>query len=575
MEYCCDEELNNNVEIGKKEIVLTENQEECVQKLCNIMVKHGLALNTSCMGEGKSIMTIECIRRLNIKNCIMICPYNMIPQWEKYNEFYGVGFSCILSYDTLRGTLNKSNKNKTIKLKHGLLERTENNFYPTQKLIDLINEGLWIFFDECQKLKNDRIQRRAAMAMCKTLYETRNSRNYDGFSGIYYFSATPFDKKIHCVNLCYTTGIISRELFSERGLENSGLMELKIYCEKINPEETRRIWGSSELGLKKSEDVAYNLCIKVLFPAITAFTKVNQQEQNQTIWYTREKITDEVGMKILEASEIMIHQPRGKLTEITDEMEEKYAEILQLYPGERSEILSLRSGITHGNITAQVIKTHYIIAPLAKKALDEIPNCKVTIFLDYKEAIRVVEKYLHEYGVVILTGTSSLRAEEKTKKIALFQKPDLEYRVLISICQVGSLGLDFDDKHGNFPRIGFMNLIHSVENLIQSAGRTSRKNTKSPSLFFVCKAYDGNLEEDEVVEKSLENSVTSKSKVIEETLKANGIIPPLKSAKTHDMFERSFAEYLESAGSYRYEEETRKEPEIKVYVERSDIFLDL
>ena len=534
-----------------KSIVLSENQEECVSALCVNMQRYNIALNTSYMGRGKSIMTIECIRRMRPVHKIMICPSSMHGQWDLYDKEYDVGFDRILTYDSLRGTSNSHIKTRTVLLKHGLLSRKGDEFTVTSEFVQMLVEGVWIFCDECQKVKKkDRIQTKAVTALCKAVMH--HARTYDSFCGVYMFSATPFYEEEHCINFCYTTGLISKELFPDSGLENSGLLELKEFCsEKIDRIKTNQIWIVSEFKQKKAEKIAFNLCVDVLLPAISKFSKEeSDSEVNQTIFYTYEKISN-IGMRILEASEEMIHGTSSRSVNITDEMERKYAEIILGDPKKR--ILSTRSRITQAQITAQVIKTYYIIVPLAQRILQEIPTSKVTIFIEYKEAIEVARRFLEDYGVIVLTGTSSLRSGERDKLIERFQEPNINYRVLISICQVGSVGLQFDDKYGGFPRFGLTPLIHSTEYLLQSAGRITRKDTKSSSLFFVCKVDTKGKE----IEQSLKRTTEKKSKILQRTLKDNGVIPPANFCIVTGMRNKSFQEYLDKAGTFEYGEQKK------------------
>lgn len=551
-------------------ITLSENQEECVQELSKIMDKWKVALNTSYMGRGKSIMAIEAVRRKGIKNAFMICPSPMVRTWMKYNEIYQTGF-IIISYDSLRGTLSSVDKknNSIIKLKHGFLTRQRDTFRVTEEFMAYVAEGVWIFCDECQKIKSDRIQRNAVMTLCRAVMDANRSVGYKEYSGVYMFSATPFYDFSHCINIFYTMGLIISQLFPETGLEGSGLQKIKELCMEIDRDQTNEIWGRSEIKPKKAEKIAYELCVHILLPAITRHSaKDPDTEVNQTIFYTYEKISD-IGIQILKASEAMIHRPKNNTLNITKKMERKYAQIIG---SDRRNILSNRSGITHGQITAQVIKIYYIIIPLAERILNEIPNSKVTIFVEYKEPLKIVKYYLEEYGVISLTGSSSLSSGDRDKRIAKFQANNNKYRVLVSICQVGSVGVQFDDKHGGRPRIGLAPLIHSTEHLLQSAGRIARKDTKSSSLFFVCKVDNGSL--DDEIEKSLEKTTEKKSRILQETLKNNGVIPPVNFVKVKDMRNKSFKEYLDKAGTFAYGVEEEKE-EPKINVKRSTIRFEL
>jgi len=575
-DYEAFDETNQETNAENGEIILSENQEECTVYLMHAMEEYGVVLNSSYMGRGKSMMVIETIKRfdLRIGEKILICPAIGVAQWEKYDQRYNVGFTRILSYDSLRGTMTSKNKNNKILLKHGLLYRTNDEFEITPTFMEMLPRGVWLFFDECRKMaKKDRIQQKAAKAaqtLCRAVMDYR--REYGTFCGVYMFSATPFFRQEDCANFFYTTGLLTKPLFPDSGIENSGLIELRDFCyNKIDREKTNRIWSLSEFRQKKADLIAYNLCVEVLLPAISKFCKPEKNTSAiQTIFITYEKISN-IGMQILRASEEMIHKSNSSSLNITDEMENKYAQIVGCDP--RDRVLSTRSKVTQAQITAQVIKTYYIIIPLAQKVLDEIPNSKVTIFLQYKEAIRVAKRFLEEYGVVVLMGKDSDRKGNKRQEyIDAFQKPDLEYRVLISISQIGSEFHDFDDKHGNFPRIGFTPLFYCTGDVIQSSGRICRKTTKSSSLFYVCKVDT----ENETIEKSLENITKQKSEILKKTLRDNGVIPPTNFYTLKDMRNKSFREYLDKAGSFEYSQDLTEEKEnVKITIKKSSIVFDI
>ncbi len=532
-------------------IILTEKQQIHSDKMIDILLKYNKAIDTTKPGGGKSLIVIWLIFKLKIKNPIMICPSFMVETWKRYNLKYNVGFLAILSYEMLRGTSINESEDSDISLCHRFLTRNGNSYKTTKYFRKLlIRKGCTVFFDEFQKLKNEnRMQRFAAEAICTEINNVRKEYEDAPYSAYYFFSATPFDKKIHCITLCKTMNIISNiELLSAKNRKKSSIYELKEYCLELDEEKTLEIWGKYALNPKTVINLAFELCIKIVFPKITSFVYSDILiNGNQTIYYTHEELP-EIGMNLLDAAECMIHSTNFN---ITDEMENTYRKIVKA-DEESDNILESRNGITHGQITSETIKTYYIISKLAKKALEEVENSKVVIFLNYKEPIKVAKRKLERYGVIVLTGVTSLSKEHREELISEFQKPNLQYRILIVICQVGSVGLEFDDKHGGFPRICFMNLGHSAENIIQSAGRTDREQTKSKSLFFLIKVTNR--------EEAVDKNIKEKSEILKLTLKNNGIIPPIDFLNISNLREYNFLDLLETAGTLTYGN-TFEEPE--------------
>ena len=97
--------------------------------------------------------------------------------------------------------------------------------------------------------------------------------------------------------------------------------------------------------------------------------------------------------------------------------------------------------------------------------------------------------------------------------INLFQKPDLEYRVYISILSVSATGIDLDDQSpkGLYPRYAFASPGFKIDELHQLTRRFYRANTQSSTVFrFVyAKGYE---------EVGLLNNLARKTNVMKETL---------------------------------------------------------
>jgi hypothetical protein len=115
----------------------------------------------------------------------------------------------------------------------------------------------------------------------------------------------------------------------------------------------------------------------------------------------------------------------------------------------------------------------------------------------------------------------SVPKEKRQAILKLFQKPDLEYRVYISILSVSATGIDLDDQsekcniknsmEGCFPRYAFASPGFKIDELHQLTRRFYRANTKSSTVFrFVyAKGYE---------EIGLLNNLARKTTVMKETL---------------------------------------------------------
>lgn len=522
-------------------IVLTEKQQNHFDKLERVLRQHKIGIDLSKTGSGKSIIVLMIIHKLQLKNSVIVCLSTMIKIYEMYCSTYGLKNVTIISYDSLRGTSINEDENQNITLSHPFLKRKGSTYKATRYFKRLlITEGCSFFFDEFQNLKNENIiQRYAAEAICREIKNVRETLEDCPLSITHFFSATPFVTKKNCITFTKTLGIIdSTKLLNSNKSQylSSSIFQLINFCSQIDNIKTLEIKEKYPIRTNTVLDFAFELCVKILLKNFSSFIEINYEiPSNQTVYYAHETLPP-IGNKLLELSECMIH---SKYFEVSEELENKYRKIIRA-PKDSDDILISRNGNTQGQLCKQVIKVYYIISKLAKKALEDVPNCKVIIFLSFEESIKVAKRKLKDYGVIALMGISKVTKEKRDEYIRKFQEPNLEYRVLIIVSQIGSVGLEFDDKDGNFPRICFMNLSHNVEITTQSTGRTERKDTKSKSLFFLVKVEDR--------EESMESNVKEKSEILRLTLQNNGIIPPSDFVNIYDVSSRNFNDLLNDAG---------------------------
>jgi len=156
----------------------------------------------------------------------------------------------------------------------------------------------------------------------------------------------------------------------------------------------------------------------------------------------------------------------------------------------------------------------------AYEVLTNIPNSKVCIFVNYLDNLDEIAKAFGELSLerkdnslnpIIMNG--SVDKKKRQDLINLFQKPDLEYRVYISILSVSATGIDLDDQSpkGLYPRYAFASPGFKIDELHQLTRRFYRANTQSSTVFrFVyAKGYE---------EVGLLNNLARKTNVMKETL---------------------------------------------------------
>jgi hypothetical protein len=570
----------------REDIILDKSQFIAALKKAKSLMKYGKAYATSNMGQGKSVMMNWVLKRMGVKNAIMVCPYNLISMWEAYRDKYDLPFIMIISYDTLRGVRPKNGKRV---LKHGLLTRDGDSFEITDGLRSLVEDGLVVCADECHMFKNECDTQRAMTAISSYIHQRREIEpGPSSMSGVFFNSTTPLDQEKHCLIMCRTLGIITQPHLMQ-GTRATGLRELINYCTRMDPIKTDEIVGTMTMNSKNAENIVYSLCIRIILPTIATFVDkvripdgdindmieellptLNVEDLNvmdypededggrQTIMNVHCKL-DPIPTELIKWGYHLIQPTVRPSVELTQEMKDYYARITD------DEVnLDERSGITHGQMTVHPIKIYERTIPMARKVLETVPNSKVVIFVDYKECVRIVQRELAGYGTITITGeTTDLSERERLR--ALFQAPNLDHRVLVTMTQVSATGTEYDDKHGGFPHVGFGLHGFIATNSVQCPGRLNRKTTMSNSLFLYIKVED----EDPTLEESIDKNVSKKSQVFREALLNNGIIPPDSFVDIQYSDDIDYNELLKNAGRPEYKNFNRDTRKTVPIVKRS------
>lgn len=550
-------------------ISLSEDQQEDFNRIyTEITPNHPVILNTSPTGAGKTITALYFALKIGIKRIIVICNGSLqINHWKTHGDKYGFNNIYVMSYDTLRGSRTVPVNGKQM-VSHGFLYKNGEEFEPTEPFISWVEEGLLLICDECHLIKNDCAKTNAVKALSR--YITIRSMTLPlpkNKSWTFFASMTPFDKLEHVVNFTQVCGIIrSDHLFCKETNRPTGIMELYQYCRHFEQEKTDVIWGTYDVKAKNVSDIAYRLIVEIFLRLISSFTKNCHRNylSKQSVYYAYFDI-EPMGIKMMKKALEMIKTSVFKNKKGIYEQFQTDHEINKNLIPNNNEItvsdiqieelnmmfnaitvgssLSERDGVIHGMKTTQTVKTYFSLLSFIKTIFSTVRNSKVVVFLNYKEAIDIIMRYLSEFNPLKITGDPDCTDDVRNNIRDKFNEPNLDCRLLIIISQVGSDGIELDDKHGNFPRIGlgFPDFYHS--RFFQCPGRLFRRFTKSNSLFFWCL-----VNSEECPEESVFKSINEKSKVMEETLQNNQIIPPIYYEKIVNPHQQDLNKLLSDAG---------------------------
>lgn len=473
------------------EIILQNDQPEHVERLRTILTITYGAFDFSVMGSGKTFTSSKLSLLLGFENVIVVCPVSVEEKWLGMSK-YGVKIRNVISYQSLRSRTGSQPK-------HGLLSRIDPEegstiFLPTEKLLQMIQEGCLVIFDEAQNIKNKNDQ----WLCCKAI-STAILKN-GGKSRFLLLSGTPIDKEEHAINLMSMMGFIRHpKLYNYNKEENSlklfGAQELLNYCLSLEPEKTKQFLRVHRFQRDNVHHLCYLLFQNVLKPRITSSMNPPKIEVNIDCKNGYYNILDE------EDCDNLLRGIRS-LCLITKHSEEREAEFTSENMGAITKCLM--------KIEKSKVSTFHRIG---KYYLEKNPNCKIGIFMNYSEHIEDLKELFIEYNPLVINGKTP--KDKRQKIIDLYQKPDTEYRVIIGNLQVCCSGIDLNDcsPDGRFPRYAFASPNYVILNLHQLTRRFLRMNSTSNAVFrFVYGKVDGRKE------TSILNSLAKKSSIMEDTL---------------------------------------------------------
>jgi len=530
------------------EIVLKDFQKPHYKKLVDIATDHCCVLDVSKPGLGKSIIASLFAKESGVKSGLVICPTNIEPDWNQRIISYKLPISKIISYQSLRGTIE-------CQPKHGLLFRDSyGNFHPTPNLCSMIENGFILILDEIMYIKNNCDQSKAVKAIASYITRRMMTKPYPKIkSYIYSISSSPFDSEESTIQYFITMGIITNsKLYDKISCSLLGASDLFNYSSFFNKKEVDYILSHNEISSRTISNLCYKVCKDILLPIMSSAMIKNEEKKHakQSIFYGYFDIPKE-GHDLIKLGISMIHKSMKKKDnpELTSDKNE---ELINLF-----SCISLNSdpekhnintfdfekmgGITHGMITIQSAKSLYIVVPLVKKIFASVHNVKIVLFFDNKNPLKIAEQHLSEFNPVSITGERS--KDERKTIIDKFQEANCDSRLLLFISSLGESGIELDDTSGNYPRIGIGMPGFSMVKILQIAGRFNRENTKSNSLFFWVYSKS-----DEYCEQSVINSIERKSKVLCDTLN-NDIITPNMYKKMDESEINDFNELLRNAGT--------------------------
>lgn len=454
------------------------------QKLHYYRMKDSLAryrtvLDTSLMGSGKTYTA--CAPAVQYKlGLTVFCPASVVNVWNKAIKEFGIhdGGTEVYTY----GVMRKSNKYLTVKenetqapnaaavgmgVRGGRRAiRTDESpsdhftYETTPEWKKRINTGTLLVFDECQNLKNKSKQFRCALALSGTLLDSNSSSKQISLS------ATPMDKQEQVMRICLLNGIVKTRKVARYDIQEGYILEgIGEMLEWAIPDRRQRAEQAATINARNKYDVAlaiYNTHIKPKISSCMPAPPIPVPLNVKDGYYC-------FGDEDLE----MLSRGLGILDWALRMDDQRL----------RAQGLDFWVIVQSGLKTVERAKINTFVR-LAKMVLDDSPNMKVIIMVNFLDTLDILADRLSAYRPMILQGKTN--KSKRHPMIDKFNENSSDHRLLIGTMATMALGISLHDTVGNMPRVELLNANYKMMEMHQAVGRVYRTGTMStPYVRFV------------------------------------------------------------------------------------------
>jgi hypothetical protein len=508
---------------------LRPNQIQHFQKVLEILKKLYFYIDGSETGLGKTYIAAAIAIMLQLP-CIVICPKSARNTWRKVFTEYKVNTyqitktRGIITYETLRST-------KGHQPLHGLLTRSDLGthplFYPTQTLTAIIQAGVFIIFDEAQKLKNDSDQHHASAVIMKHFYTVGSGSlgivtttpSPQVRSRFALLSASLVDKEQHVINLMEMVGFIASARKSN--ISQFAVQDALNKANQINSFETSRFIVNSKIG-NSSEDAVeyiYSLFVQSIRPMVMSTiprpeTKAIKDIRNGYYNMTPEEVIvynkaiNRLTLALCNRSRRKELKDMLKLVKDSDDPENAILQtnLENTKKDDLGDITNALIMLQEAKMNAMIRVARYLLS-INFTHNGNVVTPKLILFADYYRVIDYLMQNLADFNPVELTGRVS--EVQQTRNISAFQEPNNQTRLIIGNPLVGGLSISLHDVTGLFPRMMFIFPNYRINELHQASGRIFRDGSKGVSIirFFYGKS---NMQEESIL-----NALVKKGEVLQ------------------------------------------------------------
>ncbi len=431
-------------------------QEIAVSQMEQILRKRGSVLNSSDTGTGKTLMSVELSRRLNLAP-LVVCPKAVIPSWQRTFDEQGVEYLGVINYESLRTGNTFFGYWDGPKPKKGKEDRRPFVYNEDIRLI------IW---DESHRAKAERSQNARMLRWAK-----------DPKRMNVLVSATAASNPSEMRAVGYHLGLHEWTNF-RLWAKNHG-------C-SIDPWDNLKFTDSPKRALEWLTELRQEI-----YPHLGV--KVSRADMAQ--FFTESQIIDDP----------LDFGDGGKIDELYAEVETFMAELEAKealddpHPAAEALIAMLRA-----RQRIELLKVALIVE-MAEEAIKE--GMRVAVFLNFNASVQAVSEKMG--GCPVIWGTDPLTqmtqsSAARQQVIDAFQA-NTEPVIVLNI-EAGGVAISLHDELGDAPRLALISPTWNEKSLHQVLGRVDRAGAKTNTVQRILYAA-GSVEEQvrESMMRKLEN----------------------------------------------------------------------
>ncbi|BAO49546.1 putative NTPase/helicase [Alphaentomopoxvirus acuprea] len=464
---------NNNNSIQ----LLDDNQQNHADNIINILSKYRTVLDTSMPGSGKTFISLHCIKQLHIKHLLVLCPPSLVGKWNKiitlYNGYNQFEFY-VISYSKLH--VNDNSPNNDLFIQNIIYYTTQKkyNFKLTSKIKKFLKYNAAIIVDEGHVIRNNGKTLFAISLLCQYTYR------HNGL--ILNLTATPIEKPSQIRNIIKKMGIHYDNnssflkdfiIFIINIIDNN---EIKKYfdnnIDKIKIKNSVRKYANQIFDICLIKNIESNYITDILHNFI---------KLNITVFFNI--LMDKINYSSLPyINDFPIYKVDYYLTDVQKKM--LATAFTNIDTCNSTNFIQCNSLISKGLVQ---VETALIpsIWNIVKYIISNTKNCKVIIAINYNESINDIKKLNKEYNILLINGN----VKNKDKIIELFQESNNNNRILLINPSSINVGIDLDDKHGDYRRFVIFNPNFISINMYQFMYRFMRRDSKSTPIIHVINSH--------------------------------------------------------------------------------------